>query len=51
MSTISFKDLLALEASFWKLAPGNHSGTYFTGKWANIVQIGIANVRLTYRVE
>ena len=50
MSTMSFKDLLALEATFWKFAPGNHSGTYFTEQWMNI-EIGMKSVRLTYRVE
>ena len=28
--TKSFKIFLASEASFWKPAPGNHSGMYFT---------------------
>jgi hypothetical protein len=50
MSFMFFKDFLALEASFWKLAPGNHSGMYFTGQWVNI-QFDIMDMRLTYRVK
>ena len=44
----SLKIFLASEASFWKPAPGNHPGMYFTEKVGEYSS-NIKNMRLAYR--